>query len=103
MRKQLLLDLFDGKEQKVIEPLVDEILYLESQVKSLKSMPFILVHPKRDGVQKITQAGKLYKEYLNQYTNGIKTLLGLSRKAEQGENKSPLRLYLEKLESDKEN
>lgn len=96
------MDFFNGNDKKVVEPLVDEMLYLESQLASIKKLPFIMVHPKKPTVQKITQAGKLYKDYLNQYTNCIKTLYSINKKSEQNDEKSPLRLYLEKIKSDSE-
>ena len=73
--------------------LIEEICHLEEQLDELKKLPFIQIHPNNNALQKSTPAAKLYKEFLQQYNNCLKTLnamLGYSE--ENGE--SPLREWV---------
>lgn len=75
------------------EQLIDEIVFVESQLIELKNLPMIAVNPNNPQQQRATPASKLYKEFLQQYNNCIKTLnvlLGFSE--ENGE--SPLREWV---------
>lgn len=98
-RKQELLDCFknvnDDKKTIVIN-LIDEVVFLESQLLELKKMSMIKVHPKNPELVKPTPASKLYKEFLQQYANAIKTLSMMLKNTDEKE-KSPLRLYLDQL------
>lgn len=98
-RKQELLDCFknvNDDKKTIIINLIDEVVFLESQLLELKKMPMIKVHPKNPELVKPTPASKLYKEFLQQYANAIKTLSMMLRKDEEKEE-SPLRRYLNQL------
>lgn len=84
----------DGDTKAAVSRLVDETIYLENRLDEVRRLPMILVHPDDPSRQKVTPAAKLYKEYLQQYTNNIKALLGVLGKGAQ-EEESPLRQWLE--------
>ena len=48
-RREILDDIFsgvEGNEKKLIDPLLDEIVFLENQMNDLKKLPFIKVNAK---------------------------------------------------------
>lgn len=84
-RKEILKDIFSGideNEQKLIEPLIDEVVFLENQMIDLKKLPFIRIHPKDPSKQEITKAAKLYKECSQSYMNAIRILCSLLHKVD---------------------
>ena len=102
-RKEELLNCFkDVSEEKrlIVNNLIDEFLFLEAQLAELRKKPMIKTHPKDKQRVKPTHVAKLYKEFLQQYDNTAKILLSLFKKNEEKE-KSPLRIYLENLNSNK--
>ena len=80
-------------------PLIEEAVYLEEQLDYLRTLPKIKVHPKDLSKQKATPAAKLYREYLQQYTNIIKILVRVSG-IDETEEDSPLRAWLKNREND---
>lgn len=90
-RKEELLKLIDNDITLI--PLIDEVVYLESQLDYLRDLPKIKVHPTDPSKQKPTPAAKLYKEYLQQYTNIIRILLKATG-ADDSEEESPLRKWM---------
>ena len=97
-RKKELVNVFKGlDEQNIIRPMIDDVVFLEDQLKELKKLPFIRVNPDNPAEQKPTAAAKQYKEFLQQYNNCIKILISVLNKNEVVED-SPLRQFLkEKL------
>ena len=97
-RKKELINVFKGlDEQNIIRPMIDDVVFLEDQLKELKKLPFIRVNPDNPAEQKPTAAAKQYKEFLQQYNNCIKILISVLNKNEVVED-SPLRQFLkEKL------
>lgn len=94
--KQLFKD-FDEKKFKVVEPLIDEAVYLEEQMTSLKKFPFIKSREFKGEVQtKVTAAGKQYREYLQTYTNIVDKLCRMLGTVEGDEN-SPLRDFYDRM------
>lgn len=85
-----LLDCLDDAPKKILEKVVDEVIYIENRLDELKNLPQIKVNPKNPGQQKYTVAAKQYKEYLQQYNNCIKILLHAVNHTES-EEVSPLR------------
>ena len=94
-----LLSIFDDLEDvyPIVKPLIEELAFIEEQLRELKKQPFIKYHPKNPSVQKQTPAGKLYKELLAQQKDIVRILCGQLRKVDKGES-SPLREYLDKLD-----
>jgi flagellar biosynthesis chaperone FliJ len=91
-----LLECLDEAPKKVLEKVVDEVIYIETRLDELKKLPQIKVNPNNPGQQKYTVAAKQYKEYLQQYNNCIKILLHAVNHTES-EEVSPLREYLMKM------
>ena len=77
--------------------LVEEMMYLEKELSKLRTLPKIRVTKRDKYNQKPTAASKLYKEYLQQYLNVIKTLSKITD-CEEDEEESPLRAWLRKRE-----
>lgn len=93
-RKEKLIEYLckNDDDKHLIEPLIDEFVFLEYQLTELKKIPFIKVHPKNPEMQKSTPAAKQYKELLQQYTNIIKVLS--KRNDESDSEESPLRAWV---------
>ena len=85
-------DMDEGK-RKIIDVLIDEAVFLEQQMTELKKYPFIKFHPQNTNMQKITAAGKQYREFLQTYTNIIDKLARIYGN-EETEDESPLRAFL---------
>ena len=101
-RREELLNCFkDVSEEKrlIVNNLIDELLFLEEQLKALRKKPMIKTHPKDPKKIKATESAKLYKEFLQQYTNAAKILLSLHKNNDE-KTQSPLRAYLERLSDD---
>ena len=92
-RRKELLECIDNDIKYV--NLVDEMVFLEEQLRSLRKLPMLKVNPKNKMQQKTTPAQKQYKEFLQQYTNIIKTLAKIGES--DAEEDSPLRAYLKEL------
>lgn len=95
-RAQELLELVtkvDEKNKTKAVQLVEEIAFIEENLRELKKHPFIAVNPKNPAQQKSTPAAKLYKELLQQYNNSLKLLFRLTGDAETDEE-SPLRKWV---------
>lgn len=90
-RKLELLEYIDNDIRYV--PLVEEMIYLEKELEKLRNLPKILVNSKDEAKQKPTPAGKMYKEYLQQYINIVKAL-AKSGADENVEADSPLDKWL---------
>ena len=80
-----------------IIPLIDKLLFLERQLEELEKLPMIKVNPKNPEQQKSTPAAKLYKEFLQQYTNVIK-IISHATGDENNEEDSPLRVWVKSRE-----
>lgn len=79
--KEIFKDV-DENERKLIEPLIDEVLFLEEQMTELKELPFISVHPTKPTLQKKTEAARLYKECSQSYMNAIRILCSILHKVD---------------------
>lgn len=73
-RKDELLALIPEDSRPIVGETVDEIVFLEGQLKELKKLPFIQVKPDNPAVQRATPASKQYKEFLQQYINCVKVV-----------------------------
>lgn len=89
-RKDTIIELID--KDPVLMPLVDDMLNLEDQLKYLRKLPMIKVHPHDQTKQKATPAAKLYKEALQQYTNIIRLIMRATG-ADMEDEESPLRKW----------
>ena len=92
-RKEELLKLIENDATLI--PLIDEMVYLEEQLDYLRGLPKIKVHPNDPSKQKPTPAAKMYKEFLQQYTNIVKILMKATG-IDESEEESPLRKWVKK-------
>lgn len=79
-RKEELLKLFENHDSNLmtlITPIIDEVVFLEEQLKYTKKLDHIRISKENSALQKSTPAYKMYKEYLQQYHNQIKLLISL--------------------------
>lgn len=95
--KNVFKDIDEGK-RNIIDNLIDEAVFLEGQLSKLKEYPFIKFHPKNPELQKVTAAGKQYREFLQTYTNIIDKLCRIYSN-EEIEEESPLRAFLKGLQN----
>lgn len=89
-RENELLELID--HDKLLIPLISDMINLEEQLTYLRQLPMIKVHPKDPAKQKATPAAKLYKECLQQYTNIVRILMKASG-VDESDEESPLRKW----------
>ena len=89
-RKQELLQAVDNYLSLI--PLIEDMVYLEEELENLRKLPKIRVNPRDKSQQKVTPAGRLYKDYLQQYTNIVKVLLKATGN-EVTDEESPLRKW----------
>lgn len=73
-RKEELMSLIPDDSMSLVQDVVDRIVYLEGQLNELEKLPFIEVNPKNPAQQRNTIASRMYKEFLQQYLNCIKTI-----------------------------
>lgn len=90
-RKEELLKVIENDVTLV--PLVTEMVYLEEQLDELRALPKIKIHPTDKTKQKTTPAAKLYKEYLQQYTNVVRILIKKTG-VDMDDEESPLRKWM---------
>lgn len=84
-RREELDEIFkeiDPNEKKLVNNLIDELVFLEEQMNYLKTLPFIRVHPKNKALQETTKAAKQYKEFSQSYMNAIRILCSLLHKVD---------------------
>ena len=75
-----------GDNLSVVDPLLDDVVFLEQQLDGLRKLPFIRINPADNSQQRATPASKQYKELLQQYNNCIKTLAKFLGKDEAEDN-----------------
>lgn len=91
-----LKNIFSSVEKdklQLISPLIEEVVFVEEQLKELRKMQFIKVHPQKPELQKVTPASKQYKELMQTYNNSLKVLASVLNK-DVMEEESPLREFL---------
>ena len=100
-RRDELKKIFEdvGESRTVIEPLIEDVVFLEEHLSDLRMLPFIRVNPNNPSEQKTTPAAKQYKEFLQQYNNCIKILCSVLRK-DAAEEDSPLRAFMKGFNDD---
>lgn len=93
-RRTKLLRLLENNQSKdILEPLIDDLIFLEDKLNNLRRLPFIKVHPDNPERQKNTPACRQYKELLQQYNNCLKILLHATNSTDEQVD-SPLRLWV---------
>ena len=98
-RKEEILKLFDKIDSKeLLIKLIDDMIFLEEKLEELRKLPHMKCNPKFPEIQKRTEAGKLYKEYLQQYANLVKSLASALSKTDVDIEDSPIFLYFKKAQ-----
>lgn len=98
-RKEELYRLIEnvGDDNRIFaENLVEEILFLEEHLATLKQLPMIKHHPRNPEIVKPTSASKMYKEFLQQYNNTVKNLYSMTGKKDKNDD-SPLRAFMKEF------
>ena len=80
-------------DEKMLSPLINDVVFLEDRLEELRKFPFIETHPSNKEKHRATPASKMYKELLQQYNNAIKTIV-VKTGVEDGDEESPLRAYM---------
>ena len=88
-RKKQLKDLIKLNND-LVDKLIDDLVFMESQLEYYRTLPQIRVDENNPARQKATPASKHYKETLQQYTNVIKVLARCTGQDLEDED-SPLR------------
>ena len=94
-RREQLDDIFrnvDEDEKRLVDRLIDEVIFLEEQMTALRKMPFIRTHPNDPSLQKSTAAAKQYKECSQSYMNAIRILASVIRKVDTSAQDDLLRM-----------
>ena len=98
-RRNELLSIVPEESKELVDQLINDVIFLENQLSELKKLPFIQVNPKNPMQQRNTPAAKMYKEFLQQYTNCIKLIEAIIYRDKRldGEETelSPLRKWFE--------
>lgn len=104
-RVEQLHDIFkdvDEGKRAIVSNLIDEAVFLEERLAELKKYPHIKfkevekLNGEKDLLQKVTAAGKQYRELLQTYTNIVDKLCRIYGK-EETDDASPLRAFLDKV------
>lgn len=72
-----MFDDVDLNQRTLITPLIEELVFIEQNMKELKKLPFIRVHPNNSAKQETTPACKQYKELSQSYMNALKILCSI--------------------------
>lgn len=74
----------DESLRNLIDPLVDEIAFMEERLEELRKLPFIKVNAKHPAIQQRTEAAKEYKSTIQQYNNCLRTVATALNRSETG-------------------
>lgn len=93
-REKELLALVGEENKALLLPYVEEIVFIEGQLKELKKDNFMKSHPNNPDIKKRDKdAIRQYKEFFQQYTNAIKTISSIVG-TDDVEEESPLRAWV---------
>lgn len=85
-RKQELIEIIGEENKKLLQPLIEKIVFLEKKLEELEQLPFYKINPQNDKQQKVLPAFKVYKETLQQYNNCIKLIAKMKQSNGEGES-----------------
>lgn len=100
-RLQALMKAFEGADASVrviVEPLFEEMAFIEGQLAELKKYPMVRFNPNNPNLQKITPSGRMYKDLLSQQKDLVRLVCSYITKAHEGGGESPLREYMAGLD-----
>lgn len=84
----------DPEMKKLIDPLIEKMIFLEEKLNYLMSLPFLIVKEGDATKQRVTPAYKQYKDLMQTYINTLKVVYSALGVEEGNEKESPLRQYL---------
>lgn len=84
----------DPEMKKLIDPLIEKMIFLEEKLNYLMSLPFLIVKEGDATKQRVTPAYKQYKDLMQTYINTLKVVYSALGVEEGNEKESPLRKYL---------
>ena len=84
----------DESKATVLQPTIDEVVFLEGQLEALKKMPFLKVHPTNPELQKQTEAARQYIKLHASYLQGIKIICTALSKTALEDEDSPINQWL---------
>lgn len=99
-RKEELMAIFEGSDEnvsKIVNPMIDDLVFIEEQLVELRKQPFIRYHPNDPSIQKATAASKLYKDLLAQSKDIVRILCSQIHKGGSEGDESPLDNYFRSL------
>ena len=91
-RREEIRKLVQKTNATAVYPLIDKMIFLEGELEKLERLPMIRVDENNPERQKATPAAKLYKEFLQQYTNCVK-VIAKAIGDDGTEEESPLRRW----------
>ena len=94
-----LLNEIDDDKRLLAADIIEKMSFIRQQLTDLEKMPFIETKPDNPAKQRVTPAGRQYKELSQSYNAYIKTLLSMMKKQSQTEKVSPLREYFKNIET----
>lgn len=98
--RENLIEIFQQSNadiQTVVEPLIDDLCFIEDRIEEMRKLPMLKVHPTNPAKTKQTDAAKLYKDLLAQKKDIVRILCTQIRKSGDEGGNSPLRDYLRTL------
>ena len=84
----------DESRLAVLTPVVDEVVFLEGQLKALRKLPFIKTHPTNPELQKQTEAARQYVKLHASYLQAIKIICSSLNKGALEDDDSPINRWL---------
>ncbi len=81
MDKKKITDALSEDQQVLMNGLIDFVDVLEKQISDLENLPHIVISKDDKTKQKLTPAGRLYKDRMNLYLQAIKTIATLTRRS----------------------
>lgn len=88
------LEDLDEKRAAILRPVVDEVVFMETQLCELRKLPFIKTHPTNPALQKQTEAAKQYAKLNAAYVQNIKVLCSAVNKGALEDEDSPINRWL---------
>lgn len=91
----------DPSTLAVVSPLIEELADLEDRIQALKREPMVRYYAKDRSIQRATPSARLYKDLLAKETDIVRILLRQLNRDGAGEEDSPLREYLRRMEEER--
>lgn len=94
-RRDEFAEIFAGvneQERRLVDRLIDEVVFLEARMDEVRGLPFVSVNPKNKSQQRMTAAAKVYKECTQSYMNAIRILAVILRKEDKSAEDTLMKL-----------